>query len=67
MLSGQVMGPRFGGRELGAALGIRDRGRHQLGELRDALLGVGREAFARVGDQQDAPQFALDDDRGSDS
>ena len=50
MLSGQVMGARFGGCELGAAFGIRDRGRHELGEHRDALLGVGREVFVRVGD-----------------
>ena len=51
LLSGQILGARFGGCELGAALGIRDRGRHELGELRDVLLGVGREAFARVGDK----------------
>src|ERR687895_1690135 len=41
---------RLGGGELGAALGIRERSGHQLGELRDALLGVERQGFAPVRD-----------------
>ena len=64
LLVGELASARFGGGELGAALGIRDRRCHELGELRDALLRVGRQGFAPVRDCHDAPEVALDDDRG---
>ena len=54
-------------RELGGALGVRDRGRDQLGELRDARLRVRMDGFrALEGGDDDAPDTAGDDDRGGD-
>ena len=40
-----------------------NRGADQLGEFRDALLGVGRKRLALIGNRHDAPQAALDRDR----
>jgi hypothetical protein len=59
---GHDPGPR--GHQLGVGLGVGDRGGDQLGELLDALLRVGRQAFAHVRDGHDAPEVALDNDRG---
>ena len=55
--------PRCG--ELGAALGVRDRGRDELREPRHACLGI-RTDGVRVleGRDDDAPGTAGDDDRG---
>ena len=46
-----------------AGLRICDRRRGQLGELLEALIGVGRQRFARVQCHR-APEAASDDDRG---
>jgi ABC-type sugar transport system substrate-binding protein len=55
------------GRELGAAVGVGDRGRDELGEALDALLGVRRNRLGlRGGGDHHAPQPAVDDDRASD-
>ena len=54
-------------RELGGALGVRDRGCDQLGELRDARLGVRMDGFRTLeGRDDDSPDTAGDDDRGGD-
>jgi hypothetical protein len=52
--------------ELGAALGVGDRGRDEFGEAGHALFGVGREAPAPPHDGDHAPQMSLDDDRSRD-
>src|SRR5205823_8826264 len=62
----ELAGSRLGGGELGAALGVRDRRRYELGELGDAFLGVRWEAAVRVVDSEDAPELALYHDRGGD-
>jgi hypothetical protein len=59
--------PRARGGELSAALGVRDGGRHQLRELRQALLGVGGQGLLGPRDGgQDSPQAAVDPDRHRD-
>jgi hypothetical protein len=59
--------PRPRRRELGAAVSIGDRRRHQLGELGDARLAVGRQRLAVGGaGDHDAPGAILDDDRRPD-
>ncbi|HEV7459622.1 MAG TPA: GAF domain-containing protein [Solirubrobacteraceae bacterium] len=53
-------------REAGAALGVRDRRRHQLRERSKPRLGVGWQWLLQVGrGHYDAPQAALDEDRRS--
>ncbi len=48
-------------------LGVRDGGSHQLGELGQADLGVGRKGLRpRPDDRGDAPQPAIHADRGAD-
>ena len=60
--------PGAGGGELGAALGVGDRGGDELGELRHARLGLApataasRSTTATI----DPPEPALDDDRRAD-
>jgi hypothetical protein len=53
--------------KVGLRLGVRDRGRDQLGQARDAPFASGREPFRpwRRGDG-DAPQAALESDRRAD-
>src|SRR3954471_19190243 len=59
--------PRLGGGQFGAALGIRDRGGHQLGELLDPLLRVrGRLVIPSPAHADHAPTRAADDDRPPD-
>jgi hypothetical protein len=59
---GEQTRPR--GRELIAAVGIRDRSVEKFGELGHALLGVGRWRLVAspVGDR-DSPKPAIDNDR----
>ena len=52
--------------ELGAALGVRDRGADEFGEVGYALFGVGREALVSGPDGDRAPQVSLDGDRRCD-
>ena len=50
--------------ESGTALGVGDRGRHQLGEGGQARLGIGRQLLVSgVGHQDQAPRPPLDADR----
>jgi hypothetical protein len=58
--------PRAGGHELGPALRVRDRRRHQLSELGHPLLGVGRQRPLPGSDSDHSPQPALDVDRHPD-
>ena len=60
---GDDPGPRGG--HLGLRLGIRDRGRGQLGEPGQPRLGTVRQRFVAV-PRSDAPQAALDADRHAD-
>ena len=55
---------RAGGGQLGATLGVRDRGGHELREAGQARLGVGRQR-PRLGGRRDdgPPEAVLDDDR----
>src|SRR4029453_289955 len=54
-------------REVLAALGVGDRGAEELGELREAVLGVSRQRLiADRGDTHDAPQTTRDDHRRAD-
>ncbi|MCU1625453.1 MAG: hypothetical protein JWP64_402 [Pseudonocardia sp.] len=48
--------------ELGAARRVRHRGPDELGEVRYALFGVGREALATGPGADRAPHATLDDD-----
>ena len=58
---------RSRGGELVLALGIQDRHRDQLGEVRDRRLGVRREArLARRGHGDHPPRPPADDDRTAD-
>ena len=62
---GEQTRPR--GDELVTAVGVRDRGVEQLGELGHALLGVARRRLARRPARDDhAPEPPVDDDRRSD-
>ena len=52
---------------LGPRLGVRDRRRDQLGELREPRLGAAREVARLLGvDEERAPHLSLDDDRATD-
>jgi hypothetical protein len=53
--------------ELGAALGVRDRGGDELGEADNALFGVGRKTLTPRPDGDRAPQTPLNHDRNRDT
>src|SRR5262249_52005509 len=54
----------LGSGELTAALGVRDRGRRQLGELRETVLQVfGKRLARRSRRGNEAPDATVDDDR----
>ena len=57
--------PRSRGRQLVAAVGVGDRGGHQLGELAEPRLGAGGEGLVpRRQHHHRAPDATLDQDRG---
>ena len=50
--------------ELGVSLGVRDRRRHEIGEIRDPRLGVRRQRLGpRRADNRRTPHTAVDHDR----
>ncbi len=60
--------PGARGHQLGAGLGVRDRGFEQLREPGHPLFGVGRRRVLALPARRDQPpQPALDDDRGRDA
>ena len=63
----ELAGARFRGRELGAAVGVRDSCGKQFREVHDSRLGVGRQRLASVrGGDHRAPELPFDDDRRGD-